>query len=1126
MSRVCWALLFVVLFSHSAAAQILYGSLVGNVTDESKAGIAGAAVTITNTATKFTRAGATNNEGRYSFPNIPDGPYNVTVKMAGFTDFVESVVVGVNTTVRVDATMKLAGVQTAVTVTATSEVAQLQTDRGEVRHDLGAEEFENLPVSLDGNYQSLLQALPGVEVEGSFRPGRLGGTNSSGSVAFSVNGTSTSTTATNVDGASNAHIWDVGKSAVVPTLESVESVNVTTNSFDAEQGMAGGAVINVQSKGGTNQFHGSAFNYHYNQRMKAREFFLPATERKGKYISNRYGGTFGGPIKRNKLFFFTSFGGKADRDNGSKIFSLPPAAVRNGDYSGFTNLVYDPLTGTDGFGRSPFPDNRLPASRVDPIARKILSLVPLPNITGMTEANTQNFFASTPFKADRWAFDNKVNWQVSDSFNTFLSWNYAHFRTKHITAFGDGYMDGPRVGAGNAGDSWGYNTRISSGANYVLSPTLLFDVFFGWTRQNTSVEQPGIGKNYGTDVLGIPGTNGPARFQSGWPKFSVSGYTAFGSEEAYSPYYRNDNQYSLRSNMTKTRQGHEIRWGVDINSEQMNHIQPEFQGGASTGARGLFTFGTGPTATCIAQNAAGGCSRTSSTTSASNAMATFLLGLPTQVGKNLLTLAPYTTRTWRYSLYLRDRWQATRRFTINYGVRWDYFPMPSRADRGFERYNPDDNMMYIGGVGNVPRDLGVKTSKKLFAPRLGFAYRAGQNTVVRGGYGISYDPYSLARALRTNHPILIELVVPARTTLLPATRLADGIPPITAPGVGDGVINVPTNVSTQTVAKSLNRGYIQSWNLTLQRRLKWGFVGEAGYVATRQIRQLGYRQLNWSPIGGGTTGKQLFQKFGRSADTREVSPIGGSHYDSLQMRVQRRFARGYSLSGSYTWGKSISSSGLDRSDSTLKIVIPEYYDLNRSVSAYGRRHSLQITNITPLPFGKGRHFFNNGGVLGAITGGWQINNIFAVMSGRPFSVTASATSLNAPGNTQRADLVADKVRILGGVGRGQSYFDPLAFKPVTEARFGNAGFNLLTGPGRVNWDASLFRTVRVSEKMKCEIRLEAYNVTNTPKFGMPGANVSNLQFNADGTIRNLNGFTEITSASEERQLSIGLRLNF
>ncbi|MGH9632925.1 MAG: hypothetical protein ACRD7E_31860, partial [Bryobacteraceae bacterium] len=925
----------------------------------------------------------------------------------------------------------------------------------------------------------------------------------------------TSTTSTNVDGATNAHIWNVGRSAIVPTLESIENVNVVTNSFDAEQGMAGGAVINVQTKSGSNNFHGSLFEYHYNQHMKARDYFRPAGQEKGKFIQNRLGGTISGPIKKDRIFFFSSFGGIYQRDNGSEILSLPSVRARAGDFSGAPAVIYDPATGNpDGSGRIPFANNQIPANRIDPIAAQVLGLVPLPNLTGLENTENDNFFASQPFGADRWSLDNKVNWQVSDKFNTFVSWNYAHHQSTHVTAFGEGFMDGPRVGGGNAGETWGYNNRISIGGNYIFTPTLLMDAFWGWTRQNTNVEQPGIGENYGLNVLGLPGTNGPERFQSGWPKFAISGYAAFGTEEPWTPYYRNDNQYSFRSNFTNTRGGHEIRWGTDINSEQMNHIQPEFQGGASTGARGLFTFGAGPTAACLVPNGRGGCTTTSDTNSQTNGMATFLLGLPTQVGKNQLNIFPFTTRTWRYSLYVRDRWQVNQKLTLNYGVRWEYFPMPTRADRGFERYNPEDNMMYIGGVGNVPENLGVKSSKKLFAPRFGFALRATNKMVVRGGYGISWDPYSLARALRTNHPVLSELVVPAENSLSSASPLSAGIPPIEAPGVGDGVIPIPVNVSSQTVPNDLQRGYIQSWNLTIQRELFGGWVGEAGYVGTRQIRQLGYRELNWAGVGAGNAGRQLFQQFGRSADTRQVSPIGGSHYDALQARVQRRFFRGYSFTASYTLGKSISTSGLDRSDSALKIVIPEYYDLNRSVSGFDRRHNLQFTNIIALPFGRGRKWLSDGGVLSTIVGNWQTNSIISVMSGRPFSVTALATSLNAPGNTQRADQVKPEVEILGGVGRGQPYFDTTAYAPVTAARFGTAGFNSLYGPGRFNWDFSLFRIFRLTEGSNLEFRAESFNFTNTPKFGNPTGNINN------------SGFGQITSASEERQFQAGLRLEF
>jgi hypothetical protein len=563
-----------------------------------------------------------------------------------------------------------------------------------------------------------------------------------------------------------------------------------------------------------------------------------------------------------------------------------------------------------------------------------------------------------------------------------------------------------------------------------------------------------------------------------------------------------------------------------MNSEQMNHIQPEFQGGASMGARGRFNFGTGPTSVCLNPTGTGGCRQVGPVTTQANAFASYLLGLPNSFGKNLLNVFPYTTRVWRYSLYVRDRWNVTPKLTLSYGTRWEYFPMPTRAERGFERYDPETNMMQIGGVGSVPKDLGIHVSKTLFAPRFGIAYRATDTFVIRAGYGLSWDPYSLSRPLRTNHPILIELVVPAPNSLSPAGQLASGIPPIEAPTLGEGIIPIPSNVSAQTVPLDLRRGYIQSWNLMLQKSMKWGFVGEVGYVATRQVRQLGYHQLNWSPIGGGTAGQQLNRKFGRTANTREAAPVGGSHYDSLQATLQRRFARGYSLGAAYTFGKAISSSGLDRSDSTLRIAIPEYYHLNRSVNGFDRRHNLQITNITELPFGPGRRFLSDRGALSKVVGGWQMNSIVSVMSGRPFSVTASGASLNAPFSSQRADQVKENVTLLGGVGRGASYFDPAAFAPVTEPRFGTAGFNSLYGPGRVNWDFGVFRNFRFTERVNMEFRVESFNFTNTPKFGNPGANVSNLQFNPDGSIRNLNGFTEITSASEERQFSIGMRLSF
>jgi len=469
----------------------------------------------------------------------------------------------------------------------------------------------------------------------------------------------------------------------------------------------------------------------------------------------------------------------------------------------------------------------------------------------------------------------------------------------------------------------------------------------------------------------------------------------------------------------------------------------------------------------------------------------------------------------------------TPKLTVSYGTRWEYFPIATRADRGFERYDFTTNKMLIGGVGSVPEDLGVAVSKKLFAPRIGIAYRATNDFVIRAGYGITNDPYPLGRPLRTNYPILVELTNRGPNSFQPAyVGIRNGIPPIPVPSLGNGVIDIPSNITAITLPNNFDRGYIQSWNLTLQKGLKWGFVGDVGYVASRSIRQLGFLEMNWSPINGGEAGRQLNKQFGRTASTRLAGPIGGFTYDSLQARLQRRFRSGYSLDVSYTFSKNIGIAGVSGSDDIAPIQIPGLYYLNRSVTNIDRPHNLAITNIIELPFGRGKRLLNDRGVLSAIVGGWQVNNLISIYSGTPFNVTASGTSLNAPGSSQRADLAKPKVEILGGHGKGQPYFDPLAFKPVTEARFGTAAWNILRGPGVRQWDFGLFREFRFKERYSIQFRAESFNFSNTPHFNNPGANVSNLRLDSSGNITDLNGFSEITSSFGERQFRFGLRLGF
>ncbi len=377
--------------------------------------------------------------------------------------------------------------------------------------------------------------------------------------------------------------------------------------------------------------------------------------------------------------------------------------------------------------------------------------------------------------------------------------------------------------------------------------------------------------------------------------------------------------------------------------------------------------------------------------------------------------------------------------------------------------------------------------------------------------------------------MLLNLIVNAPNPFSWAGRTADGVPPVPNADFGNGIITIPSNVSAITMPKDFNRGYIKSWNAAIQKELRWGFVGEAAYVATRQIDQLGVLELNWSPINGGQAGRQLNQRFGRTAQTKLIAPVGDTKYDALQTRLDRRFANGIQLGVNYTLSKAVGIAGAPRSDGAPRIMIPESYDLNTALQSFDRTHNLQITNLTELPFGPGKRWLNGGGVLAAIVGGWQVNNIISFMSGIPFDITASSTSLNAPESSQRADLVKSDVEILHGIGRGNAWFDPLAFKPVTEPRFGTAPWSVLRGPGYGNWDLGVFRQFNMPRDMHVQFRFEAFNVLNTPHFNIPsdaGRNVSNLQLNTDGTIRNLNGFSEISSSYGERQMRVGLRLGW
>ena len=1098
-------------------AQVLYGSIVGNVKDATGGVLPGATVVITHDETKATRETTSDENGAYRFPNVQSGTYTVAVTMTGFQSFTRSnVPVTLNSVARVDAALSVSQLQETLTVSAERPV--LQTDRAEIREEIGSRELTELPVTVGRNYQELFGTVPG------FTPpedAHSVPSNPSRALTFNVNGASNQGNNTRIDGVSSTNIWLPHVVAYVPALESIETVNVVTNNFDAEQGLAGGAAISVQIKSGTNRVRGSAFEYHFNENMRATNYFTPQGTPEGKWRDNQYGGTLGGPIRRNRLFYFVSYEGTRQDRNVPRTISVPTEAVRRGDFNATGTIVHDPLTGSaDGTGRTPFAGNVIPADRISSVARKILQFYPLPNLHNADGSipEMNNYFVQPRFIFNRWTVDSKVNWNASSRLQIFGRYSQLNFYQNNETVLGPQLQGNPGAG-GNPGTGWGDTYNFSAGATYTLGNNIVFDGNVGWVRMGSNVEQSDLGENKGLDWLGIPGTNGPNAWEGGLPFIDLDGYADVGTTEDYMPYYRNDDQYQMVANLTWLKGKHNVRVGSDLYFTALNHIQPEIPDD-SFGARGGFNFNGGPT------QRRGGPGGTNF-----NSFAAFLLGLPAEAGRLKLNVAPYTTRAWQYSFYVRDQWQLNPKMTLSVGTRYEYFPMPFRADRGLERYNLDTNMMEIGGLGGVPKDLGVSQQKNLFSPRIGMTYRLTDDAVLRGGFGITNDPYSLARPMRTNHPVLLNLLDEASNSFGWIRPIEEGIPAIPDPDLTSGIIPVPGNVTVVTLPDEFKRGRLESWNVAFEKELMWGLVGEAAYVGTRTVNQLGVREQNWAPIGGGSAGRQLVQKYGRTAPTLLIAPLGNAHYNGLQTRLSRRFRNGIQFNVNYTLSRAIGIAGAPNSDQQPRVRIPEYYYLNTAISDIDRTHVLNIRGITELPFGKGKPWLNEGGVLSAIVGGWQLSNILAFRSGRPFTVTASATSLNSPGTTQVADQVKDEVEIYGGVGRGNSYFDPFAFAPVpsTEPRFGTAKFNSMRGPGIKQWDISLSRRISFNGHTTLQLRIDAFNVTNTPQFANPGSNRSSLQLNPDGSIRNLNGYTEITGTSgtkSERLLRVGIRLGF
>jgi hypothetical protein len=1118
----------------TASSQVLYGSAVGTVQDSTGGAVAEARVTMTSKATGAVRETKTGQQGRFTFANLLPSAYDLSVSASGFRTFTQiDAEISINNVTRIDVKLELGALTEQVTVQA-SAVA-LQTDKSDVRSEVTSQAVGNLPLAAYRNFQSLIDLVPGA-TPANFQ--NSVGSTPARALTTNINGTARNSNNARVDGATNVFIWLPHHMVYVPPSESISTVNVTTGSFDAEQGMAGGAAVTVATKSGTNELHGSAFEYHDNQHLKTRNFFLPATTGKAKNIFNIFGGTVGGPIKKDKLFFFGSFEGTLERAGISRpTDAVPTAAIRTGDFNGLPVTIYDPNTGNpDGGGRQPFAGNRIPGNRINPVSNKIQSFAPLPNMPGTSQGTLNNYYSSGTERLNRYNYDFKVNYNPVSNLTLWGKYSRMDAAVASKFVFGE-ELGGPGLSRAGAPEVSDVKVNIPTfGYTKTFSATFLVDGTLAFTSMDNAGTYPGYGKNTGSELWGIPNTNepvvtgpNPERVKAACPALAngncftgmptINAYsTPWGATAGWQPYFYNERSITYTTNATKIKGSHEIRFGFDMIRYHMDQWQPEVSGGP----RGSISFSGDATGTI------------GYTSNYLNQYATFLLGLMTNIQKSV-QLFQYTNREWQFGGYLRDRWQVSRRLTLNMGMRYEYYPLITRADRGIERWDPVTNLVYMGGIGNNPSNVGITTSKKLFAPRFGFAYRATENTVVRSGYGITYDPLPFSRPLRGMYPNTIGSTFVSANPYTWVDTLDRGIPAIPLPDMSTGVISLPPTVDMgprSAWGGPLHRGYIQSWNLTVERKLPGDVSASLGYVGTETVHQMLDIDINAAPPGGGPAGRPL-----AAAQNRQIAMLmwdgsASGNYHALQFAINRQFSHGLLLKGAYTWSKAINWTDEDGWTGAPTFNWGPMQKRNRAVAGYDRTQMFTLGGVYELPFGRSRSRATDG-FLSYLLGGWQTNGTFVAYTGSPFTVGASGAELNAPGNSQTADQVKPgEVAVLGNIGANTSWFDPLAFRQPTGVRFGTSGRNTMFGPGLWNINFSMFRSFKVTEKVKTEFKAEAFNLTNTPKFSNPSASVNSMVLNSDGSIRALNNFSSITStlpnlaAPSERQIRFGLRLSF
>ncbi|ACO33977.1 hypothetical protein ACP_0190 [Acidobacterium capsulatum ATCC 51196] len=1102
-----------------AHAQTLYGSLTGTVTDPSGAAVVGARVTALAVQTGVRHVTVTNSSGIYQFPNLLAATYTVTVKAPGFAgQTTNDVIVEVNTPVQRN--FQLAVGKASQTVTVTTAAPLLQTETATVQTNITNRQIKNLPIfgSQGANPQRLLQTVPGV--------GLIAETNSLAAnpqraVNAPVNGQSTQAVDTRIDGVLDAYPYLPANVAYVPPADAYSTIQAVTNSYTAQEGMAGGAEVNMNIKSGTNHFHGDVHWSHFDQNFGARNYFQTDKTifpHKNRNNQNEYGGSIGGPVVKNKLFFFFDFDRTTQRQlAGPDTRTLPTAAMANGDFTALPGnpVIYDPATGdATGNNKTQISCNGVPnkicANRIDPAAETMIKLMaPLFSQETATSNGLLNWTGSGTALFNRNNSDSKVTWIIGPK--SMLWGRYSFSKTLVYDPPLLGAAIGDATNGGQLGNAPGLVQQVGIGATHSFTSNLLFDWNFGYTRQR-------LGSTFdltsprGLDQLGIPGTNnagttGSPSLYYGWPGFSFSssygGDLNIGNSQVANPFLFRDDMFVSDANVTWIKGKHNIKGGFEWSHTLINHFQA--QGGIFQNARGQFQFNGFAT------------SQFGSTPSWFNEWADFLLGLPQETGKARQIFNPNAERWGTWGGYLQDQWQVTPKLVMTYGIRWELYPFGySDNGKGLRWLNLNSGIVSIGGYGGVPRNDGISVGHGQYQPRVGIAYNVNPSTVIRLGYGLSADPYNAWHVLLNSYPSIIldtnlpqnqaDYVPAASLTGLNGSNLGGGtysvptgIKLIPLPDLSSGSIALPTSASTTTIPNPFHRGYISSYNVTLEQEFGRNAAWTIGYVGDYDSSPITNMNANPSAPGAGSAGGILSKRYGANytGTINELNPFKFSRYDSLQTSFKYHFAGGSMLNVAYTWSKAMDYADNQDLGGLLIPYAPDYYK-DYGPASFDRANNFELSGVMALPFGRDGRWAKNG-VAGQVLGGWFIDPIVSIMSGTPFTVSAGG-NLNANGSSQTADLVKP-FRLTHGkpprtgttcaLGEAScEYFAPSSFaapliNSTSPAHFGNTNRDEFRGPGYFSMDVNLQRTFNVRKFASLVLQAEAMNLTNTPHFGNP-----------------------------------------